>query len=129
MGPETILAQRLRLRVRGRVQGVGFRPFVLRLARSLDLRGFVGNDSGGVFIEIEGSSANLDSFRRRLFGELPPLARIIDLDVEPLPCQGSVDFAVVESVWLQKQEMDITPDAVVCPECLAECLDPKDRRY
>lgn len=129
MEPETILAQRLRLRVRGRVQGVGFRPFVVRLARSLNLAGFVGNDSSGVFLEIEGPSAKLASFRRRLFGELPPLARILDVEVNPLPFRASADFVVVESVRLEKQELDITPDAAACPDCLAECLDPKDRRY
>ena len=129
MATGSLSAQRLRLRLQGRVQGVGFRPFVVRLARALELSGFVGNDSRGVFVEIEGRTADLDSFRRRLFRELPPLARISGMEVAALPARGESSFEVVASRREERQDLAITPDAAVCPDCLAECLDPGDRRY
>ena len=129
MDTGSLAEQRLHLRLQGRVQGVGFRPFVVRLARALNLSGFVGNDSHGVFVEIEGRFADLDSFRRRLFRDLPPLARIKGMDVQTLPNLGENDFRVVDSVFEEEQSLAITPDAALCDDCLQECLDPSNRRF
>lgn len=117
--------------VAGVVQGVGFRPFVHRIASGLGLAGFVGNDSGSVFIEVQGPAACVDEFTRRLDAEAPPLARITavsvaDLDVDPAVGTG---FAIVESQTVPGATTPIPPDIAVCDECVAELFDPGDRRY
>ena len=89
--------ERRHLRVTGVVQGVGFRPYVYGLARRLGLTGLVGNDSRGVFIELEGPSATLDAFHSELVGNPPPLAHIVRVDVETREPRGDVDFVIVES--------------------------------
>ena len=121
--------QRRRLEVRGRVQGVGFRPFVYRLATELGLAGFVGNDMRGAFIEIEGPPAALEAFAQRLGKELPPLARIAELVQADLPTSGQRAFYIEHSCAAGAQEAQIAPDTATCPDCLAELLDPADRRY
>lgn len=120
---------RRRLEIRGRVQGVGFRPFVYRLATQLGLTGHVANDSLGAVIEIEGEPARLDRFTSDLQHELPPLAGITDLTVTAVPVLGSDAFVIEDSVTGQNQEAQITPDAAVCPDCLRELFDTNDRRY
>ena len=84
----------------GVVQGVGFRPFVHRLATELELTGLVGNDSAGVFIEIEGAGPALDQFIRRLVQEAPPLARIDSVETIDVVPKGDTDFAIVASTDL-----------------------------
>ncbi len=120
---------RWRLHVGGRVQGVGFRPFVFRLAGELRLCGFVGNDSRGVFIEIEGTTSRRDAFITRLQHDLPPLARVTDIQIEPLPVKGETTFGIQTSRSGEKQEAEISPDVATCDACLAELFDPADRRY
>ena len=115
--------------VRGRVQGVGFRPFVYRLADEMGLGGLVGNDARGAFIEVEGLPAALDRFVERLRAELPPLARIAGMDVQAIAPQGEREFRIDRSKAGRRQEAEITPDVATCEDCLGELRDPADRRY
>ncbi len=120
---------RLQLKVAGAVQGVGFRPFVYRLARDLELTGFVMNNSQGVIIEIEGSKRALADFKERFRSEIPPRAivnRIIEATITPL--ESSV-FAIAESSLEGSKTTIILPDIATCDDCLREVFDPSDRRY
>jgi hydrogenase maturation protein HypF len=117
--------QRLRLRVRGAVQGVGFRPFAHGLAARYGLSGFVRNDAEGVLVEIEGMRAG--DFVTALRKEAPPLARIASIDVQPLAATGDKGgFAILDSAPGQTKTR-IVPDAAVCPDCLDELFDPASR--
>jgi hydrogenase maturation protein HypF len=122
---------RQRFTVTGVVQGVGFRPFVHRIATDLGLTGFVGNDSGAVFLEVQGPGARIDEFRRRLRADAPPLAsisavHIIDVDADRRCDSG---FRIVESQPVAGATTPIPPDIAICDECIAELFDPSDRRY
>ncbi|WP_432698431.1 carbamoyltransferase HypF [Marinobacterium sp. YM272] len=123
--------QGLRLRVSGQVQGVGFRPFVHRLATSLALGGQVRNTGQGVCIDLWGDAAALENFRIRLRNELPPLARIERLDEEPLSAAGRPNqFQITDSESLAMAlDLPVTPDAAVCTACLQELFDSGNRRY
>ena len=116
--------QRLRVRVRGAVQGVGFRPFVHDLATRLRLDGFVKNDAAGVLLEVQGERVNafLDALSRRP----PPLARVEAIEVEELPSRESSSFVILDSVS-GASETRIIPDAAVCDDCLDELFDPASR--
>ena len=120
---------RLAFRVGGVVQGVGFRPFVYGLAHDLELSGFVGNDGAGVFIEVEGSAAQLDSFRQRLITDAPPLAQVESFAVENLTLSKDEGFRIVESDTASGGRTLISPDLAICDDCLRELRDPADRRY
>jgi len=116
----------LRLWIKGQVQGVGFRPFVFNLASSLSLKGFVKNSSKGVLIEIEGE--RVDEFLYTLKTSPPPLARIDTVEIQNLPPKGYDKFLILESTD-EGSFTHISPDVSICQDCLAELLDPKDRRY
>ncbi|WP_376961758.1 carbamoyltransferase HypF [Azospirillum sp. A26] len=120
--------ERLRIRVRGRVQGVGFRPHIHALAGRFGLTGWVLNDPQGVLIEAQGSG--VAAFRAALSVEAPPLARIdaVECDAVP-PVSGEVSFAIRHSLSAGAVATGIGPDATVCPACLAELFDPADRRH
>jgi hydrogenase maturation protein HypF len=118
-----------RLLVTGVVQGVGFRPFVYGLAARLDLVGWVCNTSAGVLIEIEGSAESIDEFRSALTRDAPPLARIDQITIEPLPVNGFTTFEIRESRSAPGAFQPISPDISICPDCLRELFDPHDRRY
>ncbi len=125
---------RQRFTVTGVVQGVGFRPFVHRLASELGLAGFVGNDSGAVFLEVQGDPARVGEFGRRLRAQAPPLARISTVSVSDVPAQTTCDgeFRIVASHTVsgpQAATTPIPPDIAVCDECVAELFDPHNRRY
>lgn len=120
---------RRRLDVRGQVQGVGFRPFVYRLAARHGMGGSVANDSNGATIEIEGSPAALAEFERELLAELPPLARITALARRDLPACGETTFRIRASERDAGRRPEVTPDAATCGDCRRELLDPADRRY
>ncbi|MEZ5840116.1 MAG: carbamoyltransferase HypF [Hyphomicrobiales bacterium] len=120
------MTRRIGIRVRGAVQGVGFRPFVYRLALRHDLAGFVANDAEGVLIEAEGTS--LAGFLEALAAEAPPLARIDGIATVELTPNGEAGFVVAPSAGGRAATM-ITPDTATCPECLAELFDPDDRRW
>src|SRR6201996_3023767 len=122
---------RQRFTVTGVVQGVGFRPFVHRIATDLGLTGFVGNDSGAVFLEVQGPGPRIDEFGRRLRAEAPPLAsisavHIVDIDSDDL-CDGG--FRIVQSQPVAGATTPIPPDIAVCDDCITELFDPGDRRY
>ena len=121
--------QRLHLTVTGVVQGVGFRPFVYSLALEHHLSGFVGNDSGGVFIEIEGTAAAVTGFRNKLIGSPPPLAHIETVAAEELPLRGDSQFIIVHSQDQATKHTLISPDICICDDCLAELFEPGNRRY
>jgi hydrogenase maturation protein HypF len=126
--PEGLL-RREALAVRGVVQGVGFRPFVYRLAIEEGLAGFIGNDTGGVTIEIEGPAERVEAFRRRLEAEAPPLSRIDSVTARDTPPKGEKDFRIVASDAAGQVSTGIPADAATCRDCLRELLDPRDRRY
>lgn len=115
--------------VRGRVQGVGFRPFVWRLAKDAGLKGHVLNDGAGVTIAAWGSPEALDDFLRRMTQIAPPLAVIAEVQTEQLDGQPpTCEFHIAQSDH-GVINTEITPDAATCADCLAEINDPKDRRY
>jgi hydrogenase maturation protein HypF len=120
---------RERARVLGTVQGVGFRPFVYRLAREHDLSGFVLNDERGVLIEVEGAPALVSQFMTRLRSEAPPLARIDAVSTERLDPNGACAFAIRTSARTGEADALIAADTATCEDCLAELFDPADRRY
>ncbi len=118
-----------RLRLLGHVQGVGFRPFVYRLARSLELSGSVRNLQGEVEIIVSGDPAALDRFTREVICNAPPLARPRLLDVQTVSEPLGAGFAILESATDGPSRVFVPPDAFTCPECLAELTDPADRRH
>jgi hydrogenase maturation protein HypF len=122
-------AQRRGVLVRGVVQGVGFRPFVYRLALEGSLAGTISNDTDGVTIEIEGSRKQIEAFLARLKSETPPLARIDSIVTEELAITGEAGFKIVASEVLGRVRTGIPADAATCADCLRELLDPADRRF
>ena len=116
------------VRVRGVVQGVGFRPFVLRLARAGALAGWVRNGDDGVEIHLEGPPGRLEDFLRALESDAPPAARITALDVEPRAPTGLDGFTIRESGRRERPSVRISPDLAVCDRCLLELFDPADPR-
>lgn len=123
------MIERRQIRVQGVVQGVGFRPFVYRLAHELHLGGWVVNSAQGVVIEVEAIPARLDTFINRLQTELPPHAAIQHLDWCVRPLLGNTTFEIHHSDHTGTKTALILPDLATCPECLAEILDPTNRRY
>jgi hydrogenase maturation protein HypF len=121
--------QRLRIVVHGIVQGVGFRPFVHRLADELGLTGWVSNDPHGVVIECEGSAAALETFVIRLNRDRPAHAVIQTMESTVLDSVGSTSFEIRPSIADGKPRALILPDLATCDECLRELFDPADRRY
>jgi hydrogenase maturation protein HypF len=117
-----------RIRVRGQVQGVGFRPFVYRLAQELDLAGWVRNDGEGVDIEAEGAAPALDAFILRLETDAPPLASVTSVEASDAPATGVRGFEIKVSLR-NTANTAVTPDTVTCPDCLAELFDPANRRW
>ncbi|HTE60911.1 MAG TPA: acylphosphatase, partial [Solirubrobacteraceae bacterium] len=121
--------RRVRARVEGTVQGVGFRPFVYRLAGELGLAGWVLNDERGVLLEAEGEPAALDDLLARLAADAPPMATVERVAAEPVPATGSAGFAIVESERHGAPAALVSPDTATCADCLAELFDPADRRH
>jgi hydrogenase maturation protein HypF len=118
------------VRVRGTVQGVGFRPMVFRVAARAGLGGFVRNDSEGVFIEVEGDDRRaLERFVAELRAEAPPLSRIDAIEVAAVCAQGQRDFRVVASTNAQAVAAAVPADAATCDACVNELFDVADRRH
>ncbi|GAB6074633.1 carbamoyltransferase HypF [Nautilia lithotrophica] len=117
---------RIKYKINGIVQGVGFRPTVYRIAKQLNLKGFVLNSSDGVIIEIEGENINkfIDSLRKNL----PPLARIDTIEKEVMPLKNYQNFEIIESKQTSKTT-SISPDIAICDDCLKEMFDKNNRRY
>ena len=120
---------RLQIAIRGAVQGVGFRPFIYRLAANMNLTGFVYNSSLGVFIGAEGIKSKLDEFILRIEKEKPPLAEITGMEFSFLDCKGYTEFKILKSKDESKISALILPDIAVCEDCLIEMFDENDRRY
>jgi hydrogenase maturation protein HypF len=120
---------RYSVRVEGVVQGVGYRPFVYGLAHRLELAGFVGNDSCGVFAEVEGASAAVREFLDALESNAPPLARVDRVTATPIPPCGSPGFVIAASDPAGRRRALVSADSATCADCLAELTDPADRRF
>ena len=120
--------RRLRVVIRGAVQGVGFRPFVYRLASEMELSGWVLNSAQGVFIEVDGEEACLHEFLARLSSEKPAIAHIQSLESSWLDSAGFTHFEIRKSTSGEKTTL-ILPDLATCSDCLREIQDPRDRRY
>lgn len=123
------MTQRLHGVIRGAVQGVGFRPFVFRLATDLGLTGWVLNSSQGVFLEAEGPQERLEELMLRLTREAPPRAWIQSAEFSWRDPAGSTAFEIRASDDAGPKTALVLPDCATCPECLREILDPQDRRY
>jgi hydrogenase maturation protein HypF len=121
---------RARARVEGTVQGVGFRPFVYRLACDLGLGGFVLNDSHGVLLEVEGARAAVNDLLARLSTDAPALARVEGVRTEEIAATGAATaFVILASASDGEADALVSPDSATCADCLAELFDPSDRRY
>jgi hydrogenase maturation protein HypF len=120
---------RVRARIEGTVQGVGFRPFVYRLAAEEDLDGYVLNDEHGVLLEVEGDPGSVTRLLTRLQAETPPLATVDALKTEPIATLGERGFAIRSSERSGAADALIVPDSATCSDCLAELADPTDRRH
>src|SRR5580658_6164871 len=117
------------IKVRGLVQGVGFRPFVFRLARANTLAGWVLNGEEGVEIFLEGGDRGLQRFIQALKTESPPAADITEIEIQATKPVGCYEFTIRESERKQQPSVRISPDLPVCDDCLRELLDPTDKRY
>ncbi len=120
--------RRVRVRVEGVVQGVGFRPYVHRLATELGLAGFVHNDARGVVVEAEGDAGAIDALLARLPAEAPPMAVVDAVTPEVVPARSDAGFVIASSAPGAADAL-VSPDAATCEACLRELFDPADRRY
>ena len=118
-----------RIRIQGRIQGVGFRPFICRLARRLGLRGWVRNRSGTVDLHVEGEPARLSAFIRAVYAEAPPLAQPEPPHIQGVELLGYTEFSIQASAPGEAGPVVIPTDHFVCPDCLKEMGDPTARRY
>jgi len=121
--------ERLKLTVRGAVQGVGFRPFVCRLATELKVAGWVNNTPQGVLIEAEGPHVKLEKFLRRLEADKPARSSIQSLESTWLQAAGYKEFEIRESETVGNKSATVLPDLATCPDCLRELFDPANRRH
>jgi hydrogenase maturation protein HypF len=119
----------MRLRLVGRVQGVGYRPFVLRLAHERNITGSVQNLLGEVEIIAEGAARELESFAADLIYRAPPLAAPRIGRRETIVAQGRHDFVILQSGAAASANVFVPPDAFTCADCLRELTDPQDRRH
>lgn len=121
--------ERLVLIIRGAVQGVGFRPFVFRLAKDEGLSGWIRNSTEGIQLEVEGSSLSLQNFLRRIQAEAPQQAVIQKLETYYQSPAGYTGFRIEESRELGQKSVLVQADIATCPQCLQEIFDPTDRRF
>lgn len=121
--------QRLAIHIKGIVQGVGFRPFVYKLAHQYQLVGWVMNNSQGVEIEVEGTSQEVSAFLAELKISAPPLAIVQEVAVTCCSLSGETEFIIRPSAEQNEKTAWVSPDVATCPDCLREMMDPQDRRY
>lgn len=119
----------MHLDIRGAVQGVGFRPYVYRLAVGMGLTGWVRNTTAGVRIEVEGEEEDLERFQSRLQWDLPPRAMITSLEAHYRDARGGDRFEILESLDEGADSSIVLPDIAVCSDCVAEIFDSANRRY
>lgn len=117
------------IRIEGQVQGVGFRPFIFRLAERLRVSGWVLNQGGGVELHVEGEPLAVEAFLQSLWNESPALASISQIAVERADLSGVEGFTIIQSRAANSENRVLPPDQAVCPACLDEVLDPQNRRY
>ena len=122
-------AQRLRITLRGAVQGVGFRPFVYRLATEIGLTGWVLNSSSGLVVEVEGPAVQLTSFEQRLERERPAASVVTVRESAWIPAEGSTRFEIHASDAGEGKSVNVLPDLATCPDCRDEMFDPANRRF
>jgi len=127
--PASPLNVRRHIQVRGIVQGVGFRPFVYKLAKSLGLSGYVFNSSAGVTIEIEGSGSGVEDFLKTLKEGPPQLAEIAEIAVSEIAVEGGAGFSILNSREKAGEFALVSPDAGTCDACWRDFGDPSNRRY
>ena len=121
--------QALRILITGRVQGVGFRPFVSRIAKQFNLSGWVQNLGGEVEIRVEGAADSLAGFVKDLTGRAPPLAQPNAPHIIQIPPEGLTGFSILHSQQGEGANIHIPPDFFVCADCLAEMGNPDERRH
>ena len=121
--------KRIRLTIRGVVQGIGFRPFVLRLAHQHALGGWIANTAQGAVLEIEGGASALDCFQNALKSQAPPASQIQEIASDTIQEEGERDFTIRLSEKDGLPQSVIPPDLATCEECLQEINDPQSRRY
>jgi len=117
------------IKVRGVVQGVGFRPFIYRIAIENCLNGYVLNTSGDVTIKVEGTRDNFNSFLYQLRQNPPPQSHIESVDIKKKQFEGYTRFEIRQSRVENNNYLLISPDLATCSECITEILDPENRRY
>ncbi|MBN1756089.1 carbamoyltransferase HypF [bacterium] len=123
------VTKRKRLNISGIVQGVGFRPFIYKMANKYHLTGFVLNNPQGVIIEIEGKESQLMEFIEKLRHKAPPLSRIEGMTISDIPLLGESQFDIKPSTGLSEKFVLISPDVATCHDCLQELFNPRDRRF
>lgn len=123
------VAEGKRIRIRGTVQGVGFRPWVYRMAVETGVSGRVWNDASGVTIDAYGDHQSLDAFERALHVSPPPAARIVEFDTASIPAEPADGFVIEHSEAAAEHRVSIPPDLATCDDCVADILDPTNRRY
>lgn len=128
-GVRRTLTQRVQVTVQGTVQGVGFRPFVYRLAHELELSGWVRNTRNGVVIEVEGTEEAIETFLDRLRADAPASACIEAIHTNIIPARGDTSFAIITSAESGERTLVIPPDLATCEDCLSELGNPHDRRF
>src|SRR5262245_21582274 len=128
MAEPSVETHAVSVRVHGIVQGVGFRPFVYRLARDHGLAGWVRNGDDGVHIHVEGHDDAIAAFTQHLRLAAPPASSISTIDVERVPSGGLAGFEIRESFKVCRPTARVSPDLPVCDACIAELFDPADRR-
>lgn len=121
------MANAIRIHLKGIVQGVGFRPFVYKIALELGIKGWVNNSSDGVNIHAEGKK--VEEFYRRLIAEAPPLSRIVSIQKTEIPSEGYKEFKIIKSETVENTDVLISPDVATCQDCLKEMFDKENRRY
>ena len=120
---------RLRVLIRGAVQGVGFRPFVYRQATAFGVAGWVENSPQGLAVEVEGSPDNVFAFIKTISSAAPPNAVVTEIDTKEIVPRNESQFVIRESEARGANIVQVIPDLATCPDCLIELFDPSDRRY
>ena len=124
------MKEALDIEVHGIVQGVGFRPFVYKLARRHLITGWVLNATAGVFIHAEGESKDLDDFVLEISDNAPASARVDEITMKEVPLADFTDFTIRYSDDAEAEATTlVSPDLAICNECTAELVNPEDRRY
>ncbi len=127
MIPENLVSS-YHIHIKGRVQGVGFRPFIYRLAKRLQIKGWVSNTLNGVHIEAD-AIQDIDGFCKNIKDKCPEQARIDEVHVEKIPVRDFKDFSIIESNLEGITDMQLTPDFAMCQKCQQELNNPIDRRH